>query len=124
MTRPVPESSGSVLEPAGEDAFGDDLDAGSGRDAAFEAHGVTDGAADLLAQRLRHAVRGVAGSKAARLQHHDLLSLEPGRVEQLQRHARGLARTRLGDEQGAGSVASASDRAGMIWSTGKSIALC
>ena len=92
-----------LLEPAGEDALGDDLDPRFRRDAPLEAHGVANRSAHLLAQRLRHAVRGVARGKAAGLQHDDLLMLQPRCIEQLQRHARGLARTRLGDEQCGGA---------------------
>ena len=101
----LPVSIRIVLEAAGEDAFGDDLYAGPGRDAALEADGVADGATHLLPQRFRHAMGGVAGGKAAGLQHDDLLALEPGGVEQFQRHTRRLARTGLGHEQCGGAVA-------------------
>ena len=88
-----------LLAPAGEDALGDDLDPRPGRHAALEAHGVAHRSAHLLAQCLRHAVRSIARGKAAGLQHDDLLILQPGCSEQLQRHARRLARTGLGHEQ-------------------------
>ena len=89
-----------LLQAARQDALGDDLDPRPGRDAALEAHGVAHRAAHLLAQRLRHAMRGVARCKAAGLQHDDLLALEPWRIDELQGHPRGLAGTRLGHEQG------------------------
>ncbi len=90
---------GIVLQAPRQDALGHHLDAGLGRDLAVETHRVTDGLADLLAQGFRHAVRRRPCRKPARLEHDDLLALEPWRIEKLQRHARRLAGTRLGDEQ-------------------------
>jgi len=74
-----------------EDAFGDDLDPGRARYFRAEAHAVADGVADPLPDRLRHALGAGAGRDPARLQHDDLLCLEPGFVEQRQRHPRGLS---------------------------------
>ena len=88
------------LQAAGEDAFGDHLDAGPGRDLAVEPHGVAHRAAHLLAQRLGHAPCRGARRKPARLEHDDLAAVEPGLVEEHQRHARCLAGARLGHEQG------------------------
>ena len=60
-----------------QNAFGDHFNAGAGRDLAFEAHGVTHRLADSFAQRIGHALGRSARSKAAWLQHDDLLALEP-----------------------------------------------
>ncbi len=90
------------LQPPGQYALGDDLDPGSGRDPPFKPYRVADRLPDLLAQRLRHAVRGIARGEPAWLQHDDLAAPEPGRIEKLQGHARRLARTGLGHEQGGG----------------------
>ena len=47
-----------VEQHAGEDAFGDDFDAGAGADLAVHAHAVADRLADGLVQRHRHAPGG------------------------------------------------------------------
>ena len=44
-----------------------------------------------LAEGPGHAVRGRAGGEAARLEHDELAALDPGLVEERERHPRGLA---------------------------------
>ncbi|MBV5335725.1 hypothetical protein JZU48_01565, partial [bacterium] len=55
-----------VLQHAGEDAFGDDLDAGTRGDPVLEADAVADGLADRLAELPRHELGGTARGDAAR----------------------------------------------------------
>ena len=57
-----------------------------------------DRLADRLAERLRHAVRRRPRREPARLQHDDLAAVDPGLVEQHERHARGLAGAGRRDE--------------------------
>ena len=80
-----------VEDQAGENALGDDLDAGRARHLRAEPHAVADGLADPLAKRLRHPLGAGARRDPPRLQHDDLLAARPGRIEQRQRHPRGLA---------------------------------
>ncbi len=80
-----------VLQHAGEDAFGDHLDAGARTDLRFEADAVADRLAGLFTACAGHEVRGRARGDAARLQHQQLAACKPGRVQQGRRHARGLA---------------------------------
>ncbi len=80
-----------VLQHAGEDAFGDDLDAGTRGDPVLEADAVADGLADRLAELPRHELGGTARGDATRFQHHDPAAMQPRRVEQRQRHLGGLA---------------------------------
>ena len=82
---------GIVEDLAGEDAFGDDLDARGARHFRAEADAVADGLADTLPDRPGHPLGAGAGGDPARLQHDDLFALGPGLVEQRQRHPRGLA---------------------------------
>ena len=90
-----------VEDHAGEHAFGDDQNPGARRGAVFHAHGVADGFAGLLAEQRSHAARGGAGGKPARFEQHDPARAEPGRVEQRQRHQRGLAGAGRRDQHGA-----------------------
>ena len=85
---------GVVDDLAREDTLGDDLDAGVARDLRAEADAVADGVADALAERLRHPFGAGAGGDAPRLQHDDLFALQPRRIQQRQRHPRGLAGAR------------------------------
>ena len=80
-----------VQDLPGEDAFGDHLDPGLARNFRAEAHPIADGVAGALAQRRRHPLGAGARRDPPRLQHDDLLVAEPRRVEQRQRHPRGLA---------------------------------
>ena len=74
-----------------ENALGDDLDPRRARDLGAEADAIADGLAGALAERLRHPLGAGARRDPARLQHDDLLALQPRRIEQRQRHPRGLA---------------------------------
>ncbi|MNQ64002.1 hypothetical protein D3C85_784040 [compost metagenome] len=79
------------LQAAGEDAFGDYLDARARADFRLQTNAVTDPFADLLAQLAGQALGGGAGGQAPRFQHQDGLPGQPGFVEQGERHAGGLA---------------------------------
>ena len=74
-----------------EDALGHDFDPGGARNLRAETNAIADGLAGAFAERLRHPFGAGAGRDPARLQHDDLFALQPGRVEQRQRHPRGLA---------------------------------
>ena len=80
-----------LLQAAGEDAFGDDLDPGAGRDLALESHGVAHRVAHAFTECGGHAPGRGAGSEAARFEHDDLLARKPRRIPERQRHAGGLA---------------------------------
>ncbi len=77
-----------------EDSLGHDLDPGRARNLRTEANAIAHRLAGALTERLRHAFGTGPRRNPARLQHDDLLALQPGRVEQRQRHPRGLAGTR------------------------------
>ena len=68
-----------------------------------------------LAEQRGHAGRGGAGGQAARLEHQDAAVAAPGRLEQGERHQRGLAGAGRRDEHGvrAGSSAASSARQGL-----------
>ncbi len=80
-----------VLDQPGQDAFGDDFDAGARGGLVLEADAISHRLANRLAQLARHELRRAAGRHAARLQHHDLAAGQPRRVQQRQRHLGGLA---------------------------------
>ncbi len=80
-----------VLDQPGQDAFGDDFNAGARRCLVLEADAVAHHFADRLAELARHELRRAAGRHAARLQHHDLATGQPWRLQQRQRHLGGLA---------------------------------
>ena len=82
---------GIVEDLPREDSLGDDLDPGRARYFGAEADAIADGFAGAFAERPRHPLRAGARRDPPRLQHDDLLALEPGRIEQRQRHPRGLA---------------------------------
>ena len=80
-----------VLQAAGEDAFGDHLDARVRPHLAVQANAVAHRLADPFAQLAGQALGGGAGGQSAWFEHEDGLSGQPGRIEQRQRHAGGLA---------------------------------
>jgi hypothetical protein len=92
---------GIVEDHARQHALGDNHDLRLRRHAAFHAHGIADRSARLLAEQLRHAAGGGAGSKPARLQQDDLAAAEPGRFQQRQRNQRRLAGAGRRDEYSA-----------------------
>ena len=100
------------LQPAREQAFGDDFDARIRPDAALEAHLITHGFADFFAEQARHARRRGACREPARLEDQHALAGEPGLVEQGQRQHRGLARARRGREHGQTFVGERGAQAG------------
>ena len=83
-----------VLDHPGQDAFGDHLDAGPRRDLMVKADAVADRLPDPFAALRRHESRRGTRRHPARLQHDDAAPLQPGRIQQRQRHPRGLAGTR------------------------------
>ena len=82
---------GVGLDHPGEDAFGDDLDAGLGGGLALAAHAVADGLARFFAQGLGHALGGGAGGEAAGFEHENPAGNQSG-LKQGQRHHGRLAR--------------------------------
>src|SRR5690606_12664011 len=80
-----------VLQHAGENALGDHFDPRMRRHTALETDAVADGLTDRLAKLLRHEPRGRARGDPARFEHHDPPARQPRRIEQGQRHLRGLA---------------------------------
>ena len=91
---------GIVEDLPREDALGDDLDPRRPRHLGAEAHPIADGLSGPLTKRLGHPLGTGACSDAARLQHDDLFAFGPRRVEQRQRHARGLAGAGRRDQHG------------------------
>jgi hypothetical protein len=83
-----------VLQPTGEHALGDHLDAGGGADAPLVAGLVAHRATHLFAEQRGHTPGGRASGQAARFEHHDALVVEPGLVEQPERNDGGLAGAR------------------------------
>ena len=92
---------GVVEDHAGEHALGDDLDPGPSGNLRAEPHAQADRLADALGQRRRHALGRTPRREATRLKKNDPVGRsEPGRVEESEGHAGGLARARRGDEHG------------------------
>ena len=77
------------MDHAGEDALGDDFDAGCGTDAAVTSNAVANGLSQLFAKALGHALCGGAGSQAAWLEHKDFSITQPG-LKNGQGHDRGF----------------------------------
>ena len=92
--------AGIGLQAADQQALGDDLDAGLGRDRRVQPGAEADGAAERFAEQRGHARGGGAGGEAAWLQHQDFAVAAPGGVQQGQRHERGLAGAGRGDQHG------------------------
>ncbi len=88
------------LEAAGQDALGQDLDAGTGSDPALEADLIAHRLAQVLAEQGRHVRGGEASGGAAWFQHEDAPARQPVLIEEGQGDAGGFARTRGGLEQG------------------------
>ena len=87
----------------GEDALGHHLDPGALRHLGVQPHAIADDPADLVAQRPGHTPRRRPRRQPARLQQDDLAVATPGRIEQRQRHACGLARARRGHQHRHGA---------------------
>jgi hypothetical protein len=81
---------GIVLQHAGQDALGDDLEAGRGACTGLEPGAEADSLAGTLAERVRHALRDCARGDPARLEHHDPSVSPPGGIEQRERNDRAL----------------------------------
>ncbi len=93
-----------VLQPAGENTFGDDLNPGGGTDPTFIAGDVTDGFAHPLTQQIGHTSGCGPGGQPSGLQHHDSAIIQPRFVQQPQWHDGGLAGSGRGDQQGGSWV--------------------
>ena len=92
------------MQLAQEQAVGHHLDPGLRADLGVEADAVADRLAHRLPQHRRHPAGSGAGGEAPRLQHQDLAALQPTGLQQGQRHAGGLARTRRGLEHGGAAA--------------------
>ena len=93
-----PVQLGIVQNLLREDAFGDDLDPGRARHFRAEPDAIADPLADRLPQRPGHPLGARPRGDPSRFQHDDAPAGEPRRVEQRQRHARGLARAGRRDQ--------------------------
>ena len=71
-----------VQQHAGEDALGDDLDAGFGGDFGVEPDAIANGLAGVLTERAGHEACRGAGGEAARFEHDDVAVPTPCRIEQ------------------------------------------
>ena len=78
--------SGILLQHARENALGDHLYSRLAADARLQAGSKTDGTANRLLKERCHAVCHRACGNAARLEHHNLLVLEPGSLQQSDGH--------------------------------------
>ncbi len=85
---PHPLQPRVVVQAAGEDPLGHDLDAGPRADVRFAAHPEADGFSRRLAQRAGHEPGRGARREPPRLEHHDGSAGQPGLVEQGHRHPR------------------------------------
>ncbi len=85
----------------GENAFGDHENAGFRARLALETRAQAHRLAQGLTQQARHARGGPARGDAPRFEHEDGAISAPRRIEQVERHARRLARTGRRDEQRA-----------------------
>jgi hypothetical protein len=100
----VEQDCGDALEhrvvehKPGEDAFGDDFDAGAGRNFRAEAYPQTHRFADALAERLRHSLRRGARREAPWLEDQDAAFFCPWLAREHQRYPRGLAGAGRGDQ--------------------------
>ena len=111
---------GIVLQAPSEHTFGDHFDAGVAPDASFVAGLIANGVADVFAQQKGHSVACGASGQSARLEHHDLLSVQPRLVDQTQwyqccfagagrshKHGRAMGferRCNIGDDLGDGKI--------------------
>ena len=91
------------LQPADQQALGDDLDPGRGGDRRVQPGAEPDRAAGRLAEQARHPGGGGPCRQPAWLQHQDAPVAAPGRIEQDQRNDRGLAGARWCNEHGIAS---------------------
>ena len=107
-----------LLQAAGEDPFRHDLDAGVGPTAPFVPGAIADGAADLLAEQVRHTPGGSPGRQSPRFQHDDAPSGQPRLVEQPQGHDRRLARPRRRLQHGLSFISQRRPQAGTHSSIG------
>ena len=83
---------GVLLQTPHQQAFGQHFDAGLAADALFHTHLVSHCLSGVLLQQIRHENSRHARRGPARFEHDDLLSLQPGLIQQSQRNPGGLAR--------------------------------
>ena len=88
------------LQPAEQQALGDDLDAGFRRSGAVEAGSVADGAPDRLTKQECHPRGRCSGREPPRFQHQDPAVASPGGIEQRERDKRRLAGAGRRDNNG------------------------
>jgi len=91
--QPHPGQLGIVLHPPGEHSFGNHLYLGCRRDLCLKTDPVAHGLPDLLPHLPGHETGGQPGGQAARFEHQDVFSRQPGFTQQGQGCHRGLART-------------------------------
>jgi hypothetical protein len=88
-----------MLEQATEDAFRDHFNSGLGPHLRVEPHAIADRLTDRFTQRGGHAMGRGAGGKPPRFQHEQRFSVEPGGIEQGQRHSRCFSGAGRGGQQ-------------------------
>ena len=91
-----------ILQTPCENAFRHNFNTRSRRNLALHPYGVTHRFAHDFTQRIGHALGRRPRRQASRLQHHDAFALKPRCIQQRQRHARCLASSRFGHENGTG----------------------
>ncbi|CAB4819014.1 unannotated protein [freshwater metagenome] len=96
--QPVPFERRVVLQAAGEDSFGDDLDARGRAHHPFVSSLIADGVPDGFTEQGCHPPSCGAGRQAARFKHHDALPVQPRCIQQHERRQRRLAGARRSDE--------------------------
>jgi hypothetical protein len=102
---------GIGLDPAPEDAFGEDEYPGAGGAAGVEAGGVADRLAHPLPGQLRHPLGGGPGREAPGREEEDLPGA-PGLGEEGGRDGGGLAGARRSDEHGVARAAKGGEKLG------------
>ena len=80
-----------VLQHPRQDALRDDFDPGPRGHLVVETDAIADGLADAFTALPRHEPRSRTRGDATRFKHHDPAAIEPGFIEQRERHLRGLA---------------------------------
>lgn len=97
-----------MLQPAGQNAFRDDLDSCRRADLALIARLIANRFADGLAEQRRHAGCRRPRRQAARFEHDDAAG-QPRGIEQLQRDNGGFTGTRGSDDHCRADVAQGAD---------------
>ena len=82
-----------VMQHAGQDTFGDHLNARARRCLVFKADTISHRFADLFAQERCHAACDAAGRQATGFEHNDLTSLQPRFIQQGEWYDSALSRS-------------------------------